>query len=219
MKKKIFEEYSLIFSLFIIGSFFGFVHENLLSLLKGQYVLRKGLIYEPLIPVYGIGLLAFYFIYRSLPLKGYNKIQQIILLFLFGFFLGGLTEYIFSYLQEKIFGTISWDYSYLKYNLHGRTSLWHSISWGLLGVIFYQFLLPILEKAQGYLKIKAINILIFSISVLFLVDCSISSFACLRQVKRRKGIEAINTFERLLDHYYPDEYLNKVYNNAMFPKK
>lgn len=219
MKKKIFEEYVFIFSLFIIGSFFGFVHENLLTFLKGQYIIRKGLIYEPLIPVYGVGLLAFYFIYRIIPLEKYNKIQKLVILFVFSFFLGGMTEYVFSYLQEKIFGTISWDYSYLKYHLNGRTSLWHASSWAFLGIVFYQFLLPILEKLKGYLQWKRISMIVVILSVFLIMDCTVSSFACLRQVKRRKGVEAINMVERLLDRYYPDEYLKKVYNNATFPKK
>ena len=61
MKKNLFIKYEYFFSIFMLGSFLGFVHENLLMLLKGNYSLRQGVIYEPLIPVYGAGILAFYF--------------------------------------------------------------------------------------------------------------------------------------------------------------
>ena len=46
MKNKIFEKYSIIFWVFIVGSFAGFIHENLLTFLKGEFVLRRGLIYH-----------------------------------------------------------------------------------------------------------------------------------------------------------------------------
>lgn len=219
MKKKVFEKYGLIFMIFIVGSFLGFAHETILAMIKGQYVLRKGLIYEPLIPIYGIGLLAFYLVYHPLHLEKNKKIQKIGILFIIGFFLGGITEYLCSYFQEKIFGTISWDYSYLKYHLNGRTSFIHASFWAIMGVLFYEFLLPLLEKLEKHLQHKWIKIGIVFLSVILLVDVLVSSSACLRQVKRSKGIKAINKIEKLLDQYYPDEYLKKIYNNAFLPKK
>ena len=41
----------------------------------------------------------------------------IIIAIYFGFLVGGTVEHICSFMQEKIVGTISWDYSYLKYNV------------------------------------------------------------------------------------------------------
>ena len=38
-------------------------------------------------------------------------------IFLITMILGGITEYVCSYIQEKVFGTISWDYSYLIFNI------------------------------------------------------------------------------------------------------
>ena len=49
------KKFSFIFLVFIIGSFIGFVWENVFTIIKGAYHLRQGLLYEPLIPIYGIG--------------------------------------------------------------------------------------------------------------------------------------------------------------------
>lgn len=59
------------------------------------------------------------------------RISYFIRIFLVTAILGGVTEYIGSYAQEKLFGTISWDYSHLPFNLNGRTSLLHCTYWGI----------------------------------------------------------------------------------------
>ena len=55
--------------------------------------------------------------------------------------LGGITEYLCSYIQEKAFGTISWDYSYLLFNINGRTSLLHCTYWGIAGILYITYIL------------------------------------------------------------------------------
>ncbi len=188
MNSKLFKKYAFVFLLFIIGSFIGFAHENLLTLIKGHYHLRQGLLYAPLIPIYGLGLLVFYAIYSNLNINSKNKFLEIIYIFLIGLFVGGITEYLCSFFQEKIFGTISWDYSYLKFNLNGRTSLFHASFWGLSGVLFYEFVLPVLKKLKKLLDSNWLKIVTIILSICLLFDCSISTIACLRQTQRRNGI-------------------------------
>ena len=216
MKDKFLKSYNEFFWIFIIGSFIGFVHENLLMIFKGQMALRQGLIYEPLIPVYGVGFLIFYIIYSLTSLDENNKLVSILKGFILGFFGGGVIEYLFSFLQEKIFGTISWDYSYLMFNFNGRTSLFHMTFWGFLGVLFALFVLPLLDKfiknIRNYKWITKI------ITYILIFDCLISFFACLRQNERRYNKKANNFFEVLLDKYYPDKYLNSIFNNAKVVK-
>ena len=210
MKKTKFEKYCLLFTIFIFGSFIGFILENLYTIvIKGNYALRQGLIYEPLIPIYGLGALTMYFL-----LKDKQKTDKFLILkiFIIGFLAGSLIEYICSYMQQNIFGTISWDYSKKMFNINGRINLFHSILWGLLGILFYYLILPIIEQIK--IKDKKVKVLIIIISCIFLVDCTISGLACYRQKERRENLIASNKIEVLLDKYYPDEYLDKIYNNA-----
>lgn len=216
--KKVVKKLLIISSLFIVGSLIGFAFENVLTIFKGKEVLRKGLIYSPLIPVYGAGLLLLFGVYSKINFKKKNIIKEIIIIFILGFILGGITEYLFSYLQEKIFGTISWDYSYLKYNFDGRTSIFHMCIWGLLSVIFYELILPILKKGIKLLDNKIIRLILIIISIFVLLDIIISTVACLRREERRNNIMPNNKAEELLDKYYPDNYIDSIFNNAKVVK-
>lgn len=219
MRSKLFNNYSNIFWVFMVGSFLGFIHENLLTLLKGKYILRQGLIYEPLIPIYGLGAIVFYLIYKRINTQGKNLLINILKVFIIGFLVGGTVEYICSFVQEKIFGTISWDYSYLKYNLNGRTSLLHTTFWGVLGEIFYWGLFPLLKKLSQLQELKYGYIITIIFSLILLFDSTISFLACCRATERKNKQTPSNSFETFLDNHYPNEYLDKIYNNAKTVKK
>ena len=214
MKKTKFEKYCLLFTIFIFGSFIGFILENFyVIIIKNGYLLRRSLIYEPLIPIYGIGALTMYFL---LKIKQKENKYLILKIFIIGFIAGSTVEYICSYMQQNIFGTISWDYSKKMFNLNGRINLFHSILWGLLGILFYYLILPMIEQIN--IKSKKVKVLLVIISCIFVIDCTISALACYRQKERRENSIASNKIEVLLDKHYPDEFLNKVYNHARIPK-
>lgn len=208
------KKFSFIFLVFIIGSFIGFVWENIFTLIKGAYHLRQGLLYEPLIPIYGLGALIFYFIYDKAEFSD-NKVLCLLKVFLLAFIVGGITEYFCSFIQEKIFGTVSWNYSYMKFNLHGRTSLFHSTGWGIMGLFFYLIVMPILNKLKNVLDKRGFQILTTSLFICFLCDASISFVACYRRDERRNNIEKDTPLAVFLDSYYTDEVIDRVYNNAV----
>ena len=122
-------------------------------------------------------------------------------------------------MQEKIFGTISWDYSYLKYNLNGRTSLLHATFCGVLDEIFYWGLFPLVQKLCHLQKLKYGYIVTIVFSFILLFDFTISFLACCRASEREYKQDPSNSFETFLDKHYPNEYLDKIYNNAKTVKK
>lgn len=64
-KQVAWREFCKIFWVFILGSFLGFLYENILVIFqKGYFELRQGLIYGPFIPVYGIGGIVYYLYFR-----------------------------------------------------------------------------------------------------------------------------------------------------------
>ena len=214
MENNKFEKYCLLFTIFIFGSFIGFILENLYTIVvKGHYALRQGLIYEPLIPIYGLGALTMYFL-----LKDKNNTDKYIIFkrFIIGFIAGSLIKYICSYMQQSIFGTISWDYSKKMFNINGRINLFHSVLWGLLGLLFYYMILPMINLIK--IKDKKVKLMLVVITCIFVVDCTLSALACYRQKERRENLMPSNKIEILLDKHYPDEYLNRIYNNAKVVK-
>ena len=206
--KKLKDEIILLFWLFIIGSIAGFIYEvTIVFFQKGHFELRQGLIYGPFIPVYGIGAMCYYIVLSKIKIK--NKVQ----IFLITMILGGITEYLCSFIQEKAFGTISWDYSYLPFNINGRTSLLHCIYWGIGGVLYITYIEPLLNKMIDKTNMKAFDLITIILSIFIVFDISISWMAADRQTERKNDIEPQNHLDLFLDKNYPDEYMNRIFNN------
>ncbi len=205
-KEKIVTMIMKLFWVFIIGSLIGYLVESIVGLVQeGHWVSRKGLLYGPFIPVYGIGILAYYF---SVPkIKGISKV------FLFSMIMGGLVEYMCSFIQEKCFGTVSWDYTHLWLNINGRTSLLHCLYWGTGGVLFMQYVYPMIEKMDEYLNNANFKSLTTAFVIFMIFNISISYMAANRQEARMRKIEPISKMDLFLDRYYPDTVMDKVYAN------
>lgn len=206
-ENKILKKIVKLFCVFVIGSIIGYLLEMIVGLVQnGHFVSKQGLIYGPFSQVYGIGLVIYYLVIPN------NK--KNIEIFLISMFLGGIVEYIFSYLQETFFGTISWDYSNLLFNINGRTSLLHCIYWGIGGILFSKYIRPQIEKIDLLYPKMWFKVLTIFLAIFLLFDIIISSLACKRQEERKEGIEPKNNIEIFLDKTYTDEVLNEIYSNA-----
>ncbi len=206
-ENKISKKIVKLFWVFVIGSIIGYLLEMIVGLVQnGHFVSKQGLIYGPFSQVYGIGLVIYYLV---IP-----KNKKNIEIFLISMFLGGIVEYVFSYLQETFFGTISWDYSNLLFNINGRTSLLHCIYWGIGGILFSKYIRPQIEKIDLFYPKKWFKVLTIFLAIFLLFDIIISSLACKRQEERKEGIEPKNNIEIFLDKTYTNEVLNEIYSNA-----
>lgn len=142
-KREIFK----IFWIFVIGSMVGcFVELMVCFVQKGHLEFRQGLIYGPFIPVYGIGATAYY--------VALAKVKDGKKAFVISMVLGGAVEYFCSWIQETWFGTVSWDYSNLWFDINGRTSLLHCLYWGIGGVLFVKWIIPFINQLDDYCKRK-----------------------------------------------------------------
>ncbi len=140
MKKSKKIELIKIFWIFVIVSAIGCLIETAFCLIKkGHFEVRQGVIYGPFIPVYGAGAVLFYLLVPRITgaTTENTKEVNVIKIFFYTMVLGGITEYLFSYCQECLFGTVSWEYGELHFNLNGRTSLLHCTYWGILRNNFY----------------------------------------------------------------------------------
>lgn len=210
MNKNIIRKFEKIFWIFMIGSIIGYITEMIVALVqKGHFESRQGLLYGPFAPVYGIGMLVYYIFFEITNIKDKKWI------FLSSMLLGGIAEYICSLVQEKVFGTISWDYSTLPLNINGRTSLLHCTYWGIAGVLYVLYIKPLTYKIEGILKKKSIQIATFCFIILIALNIMISTMASIRQKERRQLIEPRNKIERVLDKYYPDEYMDRIFANKI----
>lgn len=130
--------------------------------------------------------------------------------------LGGLTEYLCSFMQEKLFGTISWDYSYLPFNIQGRTSLLHCIYWGIGGILYVTYIEPLIEKMREKINKNIIRIITIILAIFMIFDITISWMAAERQIERKSNVEPENKMDLFFDEYYPDEYIDRIFNNKKY---
>ena len=201
-----------IFWIFIIGSVFGFFAEMIYSTVYTRsIVIRQGLIYGPFVQIYGVGALAYYIL--SLKVKDPKEA------FFTGLIMGGILEYLCSFFQEILFGTISWDYSKLFMNINGRTCLLYCFYWGIIAVVFLKLVYPWLKKIEPMIYKKWVRILTVFLMIFMVFDITISCMAANRQNERYNNIPAKNKIDIFLDNTYPDEYLDKIYNNKKNIKK
>ncbi len=209
-RKDVFKFILIIFWVFIIGSLIGYGVETIVAIIQnGHFASRQGLLYGPLIPVYGIGLVIYYLVISKIKDESNFKI------FIITMILGGIVEYLFSFFQEKLFGTVSWDYSNLWFNINGRTSLLHCIYWGTGGILFVKYVYPFLEKVIKKLDLLALKHVTVILIVLLAFDVGISCIASSRQKERIEGIAASNNLDRFCDKYYPDSVMDYIYSNKI----
>ena len=194
----------------MIGSILGYIVEMIVGLVQnGRFVSRQGLIYGPFTPVYGIGILVYYLFFRIINTKNKGYI------FIFSMILGGITEYLCSYIQEKVFGTVSWDYSNWILNINGRTTLIHCTYWGLAGLLYIWLIEPLIPKIENIIQKNSVKILTGGVAILMIFNITISSMAAIRQKERKYNIEATSNVDMFLDKNYPDEYMDKIFANKI----
>lgn len=194
---------------FVIGAFLGVVIETIWCFIRYKKIeSRKGLIYGPFNALYGVAAVALTFFIKM------SNDSSLGNYFITGVVVASVVEYLCSYYQEKVVGTVSWDYKAFKYNLNGRINLVYSIFWGILTIIWATKFMPIIDEGIVWFYDKTLLTVIGAI--LMTMNCIISLAACIRRNKRRENIGAKTKFEKHLDYIYTDELLDKIYANAKF---
>lgn len=196
---------------FIIGSFAGVVVETLWCLLRhGYYESRNGLLWGPFSPLYGLGAVAL-----TLALFRWRN-RGAWLSFLGGVVIGTVVEYVCSWWQEWAFGSTSWDYSHMPFNINGRVCLLYSLFWGFLGVMWMKDLYPRISRWILRLPQRSGVLITRALIVFMAVNCAVSGLAVLRWSERVQGIEAQNAYEAFMDEHFPDARMESIWANMDF---
>ena len=197
--------------LFFIGAFLGDITETVFCRFSmGRWMSRSSVVFGPFSIVWGLGCaMLTWILYR------YRE-QSDRRLFLCGTILGGAYEYICSVFREIGFGTVFWDYSKIPFNLGGRINLLYCFFWGFAAIIWmkgiYPFLSRWIEKIPVRIGKPLCMIMVFFMSV----NIALSGLALDRYSKRHDGLPAKNAVGELMDDWFPDPYMEKVYPNIKF---
>lgn len=202
---------SQLFWYFVIFSIIGlFVETIYCYVTTGVLESRKGLLIGPFCPVYGIG--AVILIITTYRLKDSN-----FKIFLVGAVVGGIVEYLISFILEAIYGIRFWEYSYLKYNLNGRICIVYSLFWGILSIVLIRWVKPVIDKLIS--KIPKRNIiekilLVFLILDAILTVCAINSYQ--NRVVFHQGSDPNKINERIEEKLFSNEIMVKTFPNLRY---
>ena len=201
-KQKIFHQfiwYMLIFSII------GLIMETIYCYVTtGVLESRKGLILGPVCPIYGVGAVVILFSLKKY--KG-NKLK----LFIMGFLLGCIAEYIISFILESIYGTRFWEYSYTKYHLNGRICVIYGFFWGVLSVLMIEYVKKYIDIIIEKIKIRWID---YAILIFFIIDVFVTLWGInvyMERVQKGRNInENANIFEKAIYTIEEKCFTNKI---------
>lgn len=206
--------YEKLFWIFMVGNVAGFVLETLYALaMDHEFQMRVGLVFGPFIPVYGLGAVVITLLLSRL----YN--QKDVMIFLASMFIGGAFEYICSFAQQAMFGTVSWEYSDSPLNIGGRTNLMYAFFWGILGLLWVKDIYPAMSRVIQKVPKRPGRILTVIFTVLMAVDVLLSVGAVYRRSERINRIPATNPVQSFFDEYFTDSYLDFIFPHMQYVGK
>ena len=157
-----------IITYFYIYSFIGWVLESIYKTIYEKKIVNSGFLYGPFCPIYGFGALIMYYI-----LSGYNN--NPVHVFIIGFVVLSVWEYIVAWALEKLLHTKYWDYSNNKFNLNGRVCLLNSFFWGVLGLVFIYIVHPFIQNQIANINHLTLIIISLIISLGLIIDIILST--------------------------------------------
>lgn len=201
---------TMLFWLLVIGALLGDMVETLFCrLTMGVWMSRSSLVWGPFSIVWGLAIA----LITALLYRDRNKKESHI--FLVGVFLGGAYEYICSVFTEIVFGKVFWDYSGIPFNLGGRINLLYCFFWGIAAVVWIKGLFPHVARLIDLILKKTGKILTIGLLIFMVADIFVSVLALIRCDSRSHGIAPRQRWEQIMDTYFDDEKMDRIYPNAI----
>ena len=148
--------------IFALISFGGWVYETIYcSVVEGEFT-KRGFLFGPTCPIYGIGALAVWLVL--------GQISNPIIVFIIGGFLATVIEYSTGLFLERRFKKKWWDYSMFKFNLHGRICPQASAVFGAFSVTSVFVLVPAMLDILMLFSRHTISVLAFIVVTLYFLD-------------------------------------------------
>lgn len=206
-----------ILTYFIIYSIAGYIIETLFGIVtKGVWESRKSFLYGPFCAIYGLGAAI-----MIVCLHKYNK--QYNTLFVLGFVIGSIVEYLISFIGEMVLHVKWWDYSDRPLNINGRICVYFSIFWGFLAIYLICSVNPKVDRfinwAKSKFNLKALKILTITTIIALFIDCvvtgiAVNFFLIRMKVKNDLNIPNKESVVQMYHNIYDNEKLsNFIYKH------
>ena len=148
--------------IFALISFGGWVYETIYcSVVEGEFT-KRGFLFGPTCPIYGIGALAEWLVL--------GQISNPIIVFIIGAVLATVIEYSTGLFLERRFKKKWWDYSMFKFNLHGRVCPQASAVFGAFSVTSVFVLVPTMLNVLMIFSKHTVSVVAFIVVTLYFLD-------------------------------------------------
>lgn len=204
-----------ILAYFIIYSVVGYIIETIFGIItKGTWESRQSFLYGPFCAIYGLGA-AIMIIFLHKYSKNYTR------LFIGGFIVGSIVEYLVSWIGEMLLGVKWWDYSDMPLNINGRICVYFSIFWGFLALYLIASFNPRIDTLINWIKsklsVKALKVLTTTVTILLLIDCIATGIALSVFLVRMVHNYDLNVPNKeIIMQKYDDIYNDKKLSNFIY---
>lgn len=175
--------------IFMLWGFCGWLYETLLySLVINKKFTNRGFLHGPILPIYGVGAIAIVNIIHSID--GYTW-KNILIISCLG---SAALEYTTSWLLEKIFHAVWWEYHSVPFNINGRISIPTTMCFGILGLLVLYIIDPFINYSIQFIDERFINIFSIITSIIFIIDLTLTVTSLLEFKGRMTSlVRTINT--------------------------
>lgn len=192
---------------YVLGGVVGTLWETVLNFCKGNgFVYCNGSIFTPINFVYGFGALVIWIFLANSNRKPYMT-------YIYGAIGGGIVEYLLNFLEEKILGARSWDYSNEFLNINGRTTIPFMLFWGLLCLAVVYGVYNPLAKIYDKCPKKVMTTIAIVLLAIVVTDLTITVTALARYSARQQGVAAKTELGLFLDRVFSDDYMKLHFPN------
>ena len=156
-----------LFIWFILYSVLGWIYETIYCSVKELAWNNRGMLNGPYCPIYGVGAVLDVLICSHLPDPG-----AVFLTCVFG---SALLEYTTSYVTEKLFHAVWWDYSDMPLNINGRICVPGSLTFGVAGLLVLYVLQPCMALITNSIPLYGQEFLAMMFVAFFSADCVLTA--------------------------------------------
>lgn len=212
MEKKI--NIHCVFWYFIIFSVIGLVIETLFCYgTTGVIESRKGLLWGPFCPIYGVGAVVLICLLEKYKDKDWK-------VFIYGGILGSIVEYVLSFILEAMYSSRFWDYSYLSFNLNGRICITYAIYWSILSIVLIKHITPWIDRHIDKISSKKKLIVEKALVIFLVIDVIVTVWAIVTYKDRvldnyykRTSTKENGILKQIEENYFTNERMLKTFPN------
>lgn len=204
-----------IMAYFVIYSVVGYIIETIFGIItKGVWESRQSFLYGPFCAIYGLGASVMIMFLHKYS-KNYTR------LFIGGFIVGSIVEYLVSWIGESLLGVKWWDYSDMPLNINGRICVYFSIFWGFLALYLIASFNPRIDRLINWIKsklsVKALKALATTVTLVLLIDCIVTGIALSFFLIRMVNDYDLNVPNKeIIVHKYEDIYKDEKLSNFIY---